>query len=280
MQAIAIRTWSRDSQFVPMDEAHPARRWLAHRHLWRAGFPLPGSLRWLPAEAHYQGRGKHTGAGSLVALVAPPDAWTAAWPDLPVPHAVQLIAVDAQGAPALDRPSEAGGLSKRSLSSTTGLVVVFGCPHLAEVLEPVRVAEGVADALALASHYPGPAVATLGTSTMREPVLAVWLTTAAAGVVVHADADRPPDGKPPAGVSAARALCRAIEDAGGQAHAVMPADGKDPADAAVAAPFGELDPAWLDYARTLRDATVWPRWEIARQAATILQQETNDDPAR
>ena len=150
MQAIAIRTWSRDSQFVPMDEAHPARRWLAHRHLWRAGFPLPGSLRWLPAEAHYQGRGKHTGAGSLVALVAPPDAWTAAWPDLPVPHAVQLIAVDAQGAPALDRPSEAGGLSKRSLSSTTGLVVVFGCPHLAEVLEPVRVAEGVADALALA----------------------------------------------------------------------------------------------------------------------------------
>jgi hypothetical protein len=187
---------------------------------------------------------------------------------------VQIIAVDAEGNPALDRPKEAGGLGKRSIGSTTRAIAVFGCAELANALEPVRVAEGVADALALASHYPGTAIATLGTSTMREPVLAAWLATAAAGVVVHADADRAKDGKPPPGVSAARALCRDIEDAGGQAHAVMPADGKDPADAAVAAPFGELDPAWLDYARTLRETTGWPRWEIARQSTTILQQET------
>ena len=139
-----------------MDEAHPARRWLAHRYLWRPGFPLPSALRWLPAEAHYQGRGKHTGVGSLVALVAPPDAWTDAWPELPDPQAVQLIAVDAQGAPAMDRPSEAGGLGKRSLGSTTGLVVVLGCPDLAEALEPVRVAEGVADAWPWPAGIQGP----------------------------------------------------------------------------------------------------------------------------
>ena len=274
LQAIARRTWSQDSQPIPTDPDHPARRWLAARNLWRPELPPPGALRWLPAAAHHQGRGPHTGAGSIIALAAPPAAWAVAWPELPIPQSVQIIAVDAEGNPTLDRPKEAGGLGKRSIGSTTGAIAVFGCAELANALEPVRVAEGVADALALASHYPGTAIATLGTSTMREPVLATWLATAAAGVVVHADADRAKDGKPPPGVSAARALCRDIEAAGGQAHAVMPADGKDPADAAVAAPFGELDPAWLDYARTLRETTGWPRWEIARQSTTILQQET------
>ena len=269
MSSIARRTWERDSHPIPMDPRHPARRWLAHRHLWRPGFPLPSSLRWLSAESHYQGRGKHTGVGSLVALTATPEAWSAAWPALPEPQAVQLIAVDAQGAPALDRPAEHGGLGKRSLGSTTGLITVFGCPDLGEALEPVRVAEGVADALALASRYPGPAVATLGTSTMISDELPRWLAAAAAGTVVHVDADT-------GGEDSARQLRRRIQAMGGTVRAVLPAEGKDAAEAAALRPFQDLPEGWEDYAATLQETISWPRWEIARQAVTLMLAEDGE----
>ena len=265
MTSIARRTWGRDSHPIPLDPDHPARRWLDARQLWRPGLPLPGSLRWLPAEAHYQGRGPHTGAGSLVAMVAPPKSWSEAWPELPEVQAVQLIAVDVQGNPALDRPAESGGLGKRSLGSTTGGVAVFGCPILAEALEPVRVAEGVADGLALASRYPGPAVATLGTSTMAEGPLPEWLAVAIA-TVIHVDADA-------GGEGAARHLRRRIHAAGGTVTAVLPALGKDAAEAAAELGFGPLPEGWAEYAATLRETTNWPRWEIARQSITILLSE-------
>ena len=269
LQTIARRTWSQDSQPIPADPDHPARRWLAARNLWRPELPTPGALRWLPAAAHYQGRGPHTGAGSIIALAALPAAWTIAWPELPIPQSVQIIAVDAEGKPALDRPKEAGGLGKRSIGSTTGAIVVLGCAELADALEPVRVAEGVADALALASHYPGTSIATLGTSTMQENTLPAWLATAAAGVVVHADADA-------GGERAARELRRSIQAAGGIVQAYLPARGKDAADAAAAAAFGPLPDGWPDYARTLRDTTKWPRWEIARQAVNILSERADE----
>ena len=242
-----------------------------------AGPPTPLAPRLSPAQfsqvAARRGslprRGKHTGAGSLVALAAPPEAWTAAWPNLPAPHAVQLIAIDAQGAPALDRPADAGGLGKRSIGSTTGLIVVFGCPDLSEALEPVRVAEGVADALALASRYPGPAVATLGTSAMTGDDLPRWLAAAAAGTVVHVDADT-------GGEDSARQLRRRIQALGGTVRAVLPAEGKDAAESAALRPFQDLPEGWEDYAATLRDTTSWPRWEIARQAVTMMLAEDGE----
>ena len=165
-----------------------------------------------------------------------------------------------------------GGLGKRSLGPTSGGIVVIGCPLLEESLYPVRVAEGVADALALASRYPGPAVATVGTEGMRQETLAVWLATAPAGVVVHSDADEGRDGKAPAGPTAARALCRSIEDAGGQAQALFSAIGKDAADAAKEKPFLPPEEGWLDLARTLRETTDWPRWEIARYATNVFSE--------
>ena len=51
---------------------HPAWHWLNTRNLWRPEFPLTSCLRWLPASAHWPGRGQHTGAGSIVALAALP----------------------------------------------------------------------------------------------------------------------------------------------------------------------------------------------------------------
>ena len=153
---LAQNLWQTAVSIGAKDADHPAWQWLNARHLWRPEFPLPSCLRWLPASAHWTGRGQHTGAGSIVALVAPPWAWSEAWPGLPEPQAVELIAIKSDGRPALDRPANTGGLGKRTHGPKTGAIVVIGCPDLTLAMGPVRVGEGVADALALASRYPGP----------------------------------------------------------------------------------------------------------------------------
>ena len=270
MLQVARRTWAQQTRPIPLDPSHPARLWLARRSLWRPELPMPQVVRWLSAEDHYQGRGSHTGAGSLVALVAPPIAWGAAWPHLPLPQAVQIIAVDHNGEPALDRPAEVGGLGKRSIGSTDGAVTVIGCPDLSLALGPVRVAEGLADALALASRYPGPAVATLGTATMAGDALAQWLTHAPTEVMIHSDNDA-------GGQAAARQFRRNIQGTGGNARALVPGIGKDAAEAAATVPFTPLHKGWVEYAATLSQTTDWPRWEIARQAITLLDEEGEDE---
>ena len=272
MLAIARSTWDK-TRPIPNDPDHPARRWLGNRNLWRPDFPLPGAVRWLPAAEHYQGRGSHTGAGSLVVLAAPPKAWTDAWPALPDPIAVHLIAIGHDGSSALDRPSENGGLGKRSVGSTAGLIVVFGNPVLSDATSAVRGAEGVADALALASRSTGPALATLGTSGMadeKDGNFVVWLATSPVGTVIHADADA-------AGEHAARQLRRKLAALdGGHVSAVLPARGNDAAEAAAAIPFAALPQGWEDYAKTLTETTNWPRWEIARQASSMPSEVKND----
>ena len=192
---------------------------------------------------------------------------------LPDPIAVQLIAIGHDGSSALDRPAENGGLGKRSYGSTAGLIVVFGNPVLSDATSAVRGAEGVADALALASRSAGPAVATLGTSGMADeqngnPV--VWLATSPVGTVIHADADA-------GGERAARQLRRKLAALdGGHVSAVLPARGKDAAEAATTIPFAALPQGWEDYAKTLAETTNWPRWEIARQASSIPSEVKHD----
>ena len=91
----------------------------------------------------------------------------------------------------MDRPADVKGLEKRTHGSTVGAVAIFGNPALALAFAPVRVAEGIANALALAARYEGPAVATLGTAGLRDQTetLTNWLTNAPRGVMVHADDD-------------------------------------------------------------------------------------------
>ena len=267
LQPIASALWAAHSEPIPKDPGHPARRWFAARKLWRPDLPAPGVIRWLPAAAHYQGRGPHTGAGSIIALMAPRASWTAAWPGLPNPQAVHVVAITADGTPAMDRPADSGGLGKRSIGSTSQAMVLIGCPEAAGDYEPVRVAEGLADALAIASRYPGIVVATMGTALMSDPGLAAWLATAARGVIVHSDNDPLERGQ-----RAASALRRNIKLAGGTAHAFLPSRGKDAADAATGADFGPLPDGWDDYARTLRAVNDWPRWEIARESVNRLSE--------
>lgn len=267
------RSWWDGSQGIPTSPDHPARRWLAHRKLWRPELPLPAAVRWAPAT------GQHTGAGSIVALAAPPVAWAATWPDLPDVAAVQLVHVDAQGQPALDRPAGEGGLEKRTVGVAHGSAVILGNPQLPDASTPVHVAEGLADALALASRHEGPAIAALGTSGMMAGPLAHWLASAAQGVRVHCDADEAKQGRPPAGRRAAAVLMVAVNDAGGAALIVPPTPGcKDFAQECAQGPkFGSLPESWEDYAKTLKETTKWPRWEIARVATAILQEMGNDD---
>ena len=260
--AWARATWSM-SEPIPMSRIHPVRQWLARRNLWCPELPVPDSLRWLPATSE---RRRHCGSGSIVALAAEPMDWTISWPELPAPRGVQLSGVASDGTPA-DLETKSGWLGKQSRGVLTDCVVVFGNPLWNEATAAVRIAEGVADALALASRYDGPALATFGTSPMRSGHLAVWLANAPAGAIIHCDDD-------PGGQRAAADLRRAVREAGGYCTAVLPAaDGaKDPAAvAAHFAPLPPLPPEWRDYAITLRDCNpTWAAWEVYRQAGVIF----------
>ena len=193
-----VRIWT-ETTAIPADAGHPARRWLAQRNLWRPEVEAPAPLRWLPASRTQPG--PHTGAGSLVALLAQPTAW----------------------------------------------------------------AEGVADALALAARFAGPAIASMGDAGMTAEGFPQWLATATAGVVIHADNDD-------AGQAAASRLCGAVLVHGGAARAVLPPQGKDAGVVTGDHPFEPLTEHWPGYAATLAEMNGWPRWEAQRQAALLMEE--------
>ena len=264
LRTYALRLWSL-SIHIPRSSDHPARKWLASRHLWRPELPLPGPVRWVDAPHLHK---DFQGAGAVIAMAAPPSAWTESWPELPELSCVQLVFVAGDGSPAMDR-----GLTKRTYAGTQGAIIILGCPHLQEATAPVDVAEGLADALALAARSPAPAVATLGTAGMSSTTTAEWLATSPA-TRVWADRDISRAGRAPPGQRHGRELVRLVNDAGGHASALHPpAPHKDPAAAAAAIGFNNPDPAWTDYARTLAETTAWPRWEIARQAIAICGED-------
>lgn len=260
--AWARTTWGM-SEAIPRQADHPVRRWLARRHLWHPEIPVLDGLRWLPATAE---RRRHSGAGSIVVLAAEPMEWTLSWPQLPPPRGVQLIAVAFDGV-AAELETRSGWLGKQSRGVLTDCVALFGNPIWEETTALVRIAEGAADTLALASRYEGPALATLGTGAMRSDSLASWLSNAPQGAVIHCDDD-------PGGQRAAADLRRAVRAAGGRCAAVLPGvnDAKDPAAAAaVLPPLTGLPLEWRDYAVTLRDCNpTWPAWEVYRQAGVAF----------
>ena len=270
--AYAQLVWAGQTQSIPMSSDHPARLWLGNRNLWRCRFPLPDSVRWLPAEGlHF--RGLHQGAGAVVACMAPPSEWVSAWPLAPAPQALHLINVSADGSPSLDRPADyvdregyrRPGLPKRFRGPHQGAVLLVGNPNLADTCTEALIAEGVADILALTSRFDGVGIAPVTTprKLVLDPAFVVWVA-AAREVIIHADADSSGTGQRAAGD-----LRRAIMDAGGRARAMPPPEGpwKDVADVARDIPFPPIDDAWESYARPLQIMyPAWPRWEIARQA--------------
>ena len=201
-------------------------------------------------------------------MAAQPTSWTQAWPNLPELSCIHLVFVAGDGSPAMDR-----GLNKRTYAAVQDAVVVLGCPLLEQTMAPVDVAEGLADALALAARSPASAVATLGTSGMSSTIIADWLATSPA-TRVWADRDEAKAGRAPPGQRHGRELVRLVNDAGGNAEALhAPTPHKDPAAAAAAIGFNNPGPAWPEYARTLSETTDWPRWEIARQSMAMCAEE-------
>ena len=272
------------SEPIPALSEHPARRWMANRCLWRPELPLASSVRWISA-TNPLFRGLHQGTGSIAVPMAPPFAWEETWAELPEPAAVHLVSIDGDGKPALDRPEDhtdrdgnpRPGLDKRVYGSTTGTVAIIGNPVLEEANGPVRITEGLADGLALAARFEGPVIAALGTPTRlaNDSDLVAWLARAPHGVVIHADADDP-------GQNAARALRRALQDAGAQVRAVLPPErcGKDCADIARNTSFPPLSELWADYADQLETIhPTWPRWEIVRHSS-IATEGGHDDQLR
>ena len=232
LRPYALELWHSSISF-PQSPAHPGRRWLAARQLWRAELPLPAAVRWIHAKHLHRDYG---GAGAVIAMAAGSTAWAEAWPKLPTLTCIQLVYVAADGKPATDR-----GLSKRTYAGTHDAVVVLGCPLLDRSAATANVAEGLADALALAAREKGTTIATLGTSGMlTDGELARYLATNPCGVEIYADRDEGKRGKAPAGLKAAATLRRHIEGHGGTAlvcHASAPY--KDPAEAAAHYPFPE-----------------------------------------
>ena len=218
---------------------HPARRWLARRRLWRPGQPLPPSVRWVAAPG--------PSVGAIVAAFAPPGTGRLS--------GVQLIHVDAEGLPALDKPGP-DGLPKRSFGQMAGAVCVLGLQGHGGV----NVAEGLADALALAARLPWRAVCMGGTAGFHNLELARWL--AGSGTVhIWADQHAP-------GFAAAEILGRMVV---GEANTTVSVEhvgvGEDPG--AAGAPFAPLDAPTFEALAADLEREGLPAWEAARVASTI-----------
>ena len=267
--AIGRRMWQA-SVPIPQDSDHPARRWLAqcpgHGPVWRSRLELPSAVRFVERR-HIHRDEEHQGVGAIITLLASPKAWEEAWPNLPAPAGVHLVNIDAKGAPALDRrDAKDGPLNKRSYGPSTGAVAVLGDPRPIEAAG-VHVAEGLADALALASRFLDTAVAICGTSGMmgasQNTAFLQWLASIGCPGVWE-DQDGP--GKA-AAATLARALARHCHpDRLPQLHRVS--HGGDPA--AAAAAFQPLPAVELrDLASDLQ-ANGLPSWEAWRQASNIV----------
>ena len=251
------RTCWQASHHIPSDAAHPARRWLADRQLWWSGLPLPPAVRWLPRQPAddwpYEGRPEPR-LSALVVLRARPAAWIDAWPNLPALESVQLIYVTAAGEP--------GRPTKPTYGRGRDTVAILGSSAPSDA--GLRVCEGLADGLALASRHWQSVLLTFGRPPKSGAVLdyaAIW-----PGVTIHADRDKRGDGQLDA--------WRMRQALGDRARWVLPASGKDPADEARADPLpvfeglraevGKLADKW--------EARGLPRWEALRRAALELNE--------
>ena len=243
---VARSLWDRAVE-VPPDPSHPARRWMAARHLWRPDQELPPSVRWLQGPLGYA-------VGAVIAAVKPPGSRELS--------GVHRVHVDADGHKALDRDTEDGGRDKRDFGAISGAFSVLG---LASPEDTIMVAEGLADCLALAARVPEPVVFVGGTSGMLNTETSKWL----AGfhtVKIWYDAAAKDDGR---GLAAASTMAVRIANNGGRAIIVKAGAGaEDPG--AAGDEFPQLDAQAVDELRQDFERDGLPPWEAARLATTTV----------
>lgn len=244
------------SERIERDDSHPAREWIARRGLyWPTPIPLPPAVRWLPSGLFHP---QHQGAGAIIAPFAPPDHWLDAWPRVPIPTGVELVHLDQEGLPALDRPESDKGLAKRSYGIRQGAICLLGDPRPDHAVGLTMV-EGLADGLSLAARYPETVAAVGGVSGLMTDLLVDWLSHWA-NLCVYADDDH-------AGIEAARRIRRQLGQHNIDINAyTLGGEHNDPAAFAEDHPLGDIDlDAARDFAADLEQEGL-PRWEAARLA--------------
>ena len=230
---------------VPLDADHPARRWLATRHLWRPQLALPPTVRWL-------GKGdlprRNTAAGALVLALARAGTRRLC--------AVHLVYVDAEG-----RPVPAWGGAEHNKNTDGGAVGAVGVLGALRGAAGVHVAEGLADMLAIHARHLEPAVAMLGTATYRNRDVARWLASFPQ-VWIWADPGRP-------GQDAAAALGHNATVEGGRAVVRQLGSGLDPGEAG--APLGDVDADELRRYTADLERDGYASWDAARVASIMVE---------
>lgn len=219
----------------PIDDTARRRRAQA---IWATSYPIPDECQspprlWLDGKCGLWGRvspairwqpdlGPDGRAGYIVCLLATPEAWAEAYPALPEPSAVHRVGITADGrkAPRAFRLGAEHWGDKRTDGPMRGCVLQLGDPS--DDHPTIRVAEGIADALAVHCRWQQTTWALCGTAGFSNAAIADALS--GADTIIHADAGQ-------AGEKAALTLRDAVQKNGGDARAYAPAEGDDPADA-------------------------------------------------
>ncbi len=201
-----LELWN-ESESIPLNPNHPVRKWVAHRNLLAPETPIPPCIRY------------HRRKGYILAIMASLKAWGNALPTyLPTPEAIHVIAIDNEGN---KRFAWGDGKEDKRIfgRSNATLVVVIG----EKDGERVNICEGLADALAVHCHAPGPCVATVTTvSKIQDQNFLAAL--AKRTVHIYSDNDD-------AGQNAAQVLCERINQHGGTVKKHRDDTAKDPAEA-------------------------------------------------
>ena len=267
-RAYAARVWA-DAMPIPQAASHPARRWLEARKLWWPGVPLPAAVRFVERLAEgWPYRGRRPSTAAVVGIMAQPEAWIAAWPELPEPAAAVLcVFINADGGKAF--PYGDDGRDKMTLGVAAGGVVVLGSP--APSGDGLGIVEGLADGLGRAARHWETTICTATTPHEEGAVsdyAASWQR-----VAVLSDNDD-------AGDKTGFKLLTHLLERGGDVERLVYAGFKDPAEAFAAGvePLADVQGRRDD---VLDMADDWerdglPRWEAVRRASLCIGDEDGD----
>lgn len=192
---------------VPAEFEHPVRRW--SHGLLPSKMPMPHSVRF------------HARKRLVVCCVATFDRWIDAFPKIPAPQAVHVIAIGSLGEKRT--PERWNTVNKRTYGRVDGCgVFVIGKPDSSNI----NICEGVNDALAIYEREPGAVIATLTTFSKLTNHPSLIKHIAARNPVIFPDMDE-------AGKTATGNLTRALRRAGATVKIRLGREGDDPADSAL-----------------------------------------------
>ena len=193
----------------------PVRRYLAARGIWPSCEPLPGTVRWIPADELIAARAfgglpnRSSMAGAMVCAFRRPGADPAS---APVAVNVEALTNDGQHT----RPR-----FRKDRGSKTGAAFIVQASGM-DGAGPIHVAEGEADALAIAWWRRVEAWGAAGSSGVL-PKLALPLLLTGREIIIEADGDT-------AGRAAAGKLEAVLKACGAAVRVIRWPSGMDPAD--------------------------------------------------